>query len=175
MKRVLLPALALLLITNADAQNPGRTNVKESHDRFVNIEIQHATTTELPEGAVFNKGKVTLKKGYSTNYADSNRVIIIKKPNGEFSGAFTCSCEAGSSCPISYDSSVLKCLVTKGCNCKLDVVIKLPKNTAITQSGGNWKKLVVPAANTQRQNTEDPDQGGEIFKNGSRAASSTKQ
>lgn len=179
MKKFLFSALAIMLVAGADAQSTAKTDVKESRDRFANIEVQYVTTTELPEGTTFNKGKVALKKGYRANYLDSNRVIVVQKPNGETSGAFKCRCSTGSSggsCSVTFSDGMLYCVASGGCSCTMDVIVKPPKNAAITQSGGNWKKLIVPAANTQKQNTEDPDQGGEIFKkNKKTAASSSKQ
>ncbi len=167
MKKTLLAALAAILLSNAHAQTTGKSSVKDSHDKFANIEVQYVATTDLPEGTAFVKGKITLKKGYRTNYADSNRVLIVQKPDGSTSGAFKCRCEAGSSagsCSVSITDGAIRCVATGGCDCTLDVIIKPTKNVAITQSAGNWKKLILPSASTQRQNTEDPDQGGEVFK-----------
>jgi len=174
MKKIVLSALAAMLIATAGAQTTGRPAVQDSRDRYANIEVQYATTTELPEGTSLKNGKVTLKKGYRANHLDSNRVVVVQKPNGEISGAFKCRCEAGSSgsCSVSITDGAIRCVATGGCDCTLDVVIKPPKNTAITSSGSNWKKLIVPSATTQRQNTEDPDQGGEVFKKKSKRVAS---
>ncbi|MFT3827071.1 MAG: hypothetical protein QM731_24310 [Chitinophagaceae bacterium] len=103
-------------------------------------------------------------KGYKTVNLDSNRIIIVQKPNGETSGAFKCSCETGSgSCGVSTDGTAsIHCVAFGGCNCMMAIVVKPPKGVAITQSNGDWKKLVLPSANSQQQKTEDPDQGGEV-------------
>nr|MBP7557755.1 hypothetical protein [Chitinophagaceae bacterium] len=137
--------------------------------------VQYTATTDLPEGTAFTNGKITLKKGYRTSYADSNRVLIVQKPDGSTSGAFKCRCEtnsAGGSCSVTITDGSIRCVATGSCNCTLDVIIKPTKNTAITQSGKNWKKLIIPSAHAQRQNTEDPDQGGEIFKQKTKPAAS---
>lgn len=175
MKRTLLTAFLVILLAHAHAQSTGKSGVKDSHDRFANIEVQYVATTDLPEGTAFINGKVTLKKGYRTSYADSNRVLTVQKPDGSTSGAFKCRCEAGSpagSCSVSITDGAIRCVATGGCDCTLDVIIKPTKNIAITQSAGNWKKLVIPTAGTQRQNTEDPDQGGEIQKTKAKPAAS---
>ncbi len=174
MKIILLSVLTATLVATADAQTTGRTAVQDSHDKYANIEVQYVPTTALPEGTSLKNGKVTLKKGYRVNHLDSNRVVVVLKPNGEISGAFKCRCEVGSSgsCSVSISDGAIRCVATGGCDCTLDVVIKPPKNVAITQSSGNWKKLIVPSANMQRQNTEDPDQGGEVFKKKSKRVAS---
>lgn len=175
MKKILLAALIILLIAPVYAQTTSRTAVQDSHDRFANIEVQYATTTKLPEGTRIENGKVVLKKGYRTSYADSSRVLIVQKPDGSTSGAFKCRCtvsSSGASCSVIITDGSIECVTTGDCSCTLDVIIKPAKNVAITQSGGNWKKLVIPSARSQRQNTEDPDQGGEIFKQKTKPAAS---
>lgn len=175
MKKAFFAALAAILLISARAQTTGKTGVKDSHDRFANIEVQYVTTTDLPEGTALKNGKITLKKGYRTGYADSNRVLIVQKPDGSTSGAFKCRCEVNSSggtCSVSITDGAIRCVATGGCDCTLDVIIKPTKNVAITQSSGNWKKLIIPSASSQRQNTEDPDQGGEVFKTKAKPAAS---
>lgn len=175
MKKVLLATLTAILFAAADAQTTRRTAVQDNHDRYANIEVQYATTTKLPEGTSFENGKIMLKKDYRTSYADSNRVLIVQKPDGSTSGAFKCRCETsspGGSCSVTITEGSIRCVATGGCNCTLDVIVKPAKNTAITQSGKNWKKLIIPSAHSQRQNTEDPDQGGEIFKQKTKPAAS---
>jgi hypothetical protein len=175
MKKFFFAALAAILLASAHAQTTGKTGVKDSHDRFANIEVQYTATTDLPEGTAFTNGKITLKKGYRTSYADSNRVLIVQKPDGSTSGAFKCRCEAsssGGSCSVSITDGAIRCVATGGCDCTLDVIIKPTKNIAVTQSTGNWKKLIIPSAGSQRQNTEDPDQGGEIQKTKTKPAAS---
>lgn len=121
-----------------------------------------ATTTQLPKGTIFKNGKVELLKGYTASYTDSNRVVVIKEKKGGVTGSFTCYCKAGQgSCGSLVTGEGLKC-VSDGCGeCGILVVIN-PKNVAITKSGSDWKKLILPTSEVQQQ--EDPDQGGEIFK-----------
>lgn len=161
MKKILLLATTVLFFAIVHAQTPGKTNVQDAHDKYANQEVSYASTNTLPEGTQLNNGKVTLKRGYKTSHIDSNRVVVVQKPNGEVTGAFKCRCEAGSqgSCSVSITGGSITCMATGGCDCTLDVVIKPPKGIAITTAGGNWRKLIVKS----NPKPEDPDQGGEII------------
>ena len=165
MKKLLLLTIAFFYIVVANAQTIRKTNVTDANDRYANVEIPYATTTKLPKGTVLKKGKIVLKYGYKANYADSNRIIVVQKPNGEISGAFKCKCESGTGrCGITHDGGTLQCVALGGCNCTMEISVGPPKGMAITLSNGNWKKLIIPSANTKRQKNEDPDRGGEIIK-----------
>ncbi|WP_300597675.1 hypothetical protein [Niabella sp.] len=161
MKKILLltamPILTLVIHTQAQ----GRTDVKDAHDRYANQELAYAASNLLPEGAELKNGKVVLKRGYETSYADNNQVLIIKKAKaGGTTGAFSCDCERGSGgCTVGITDGAINCYSKSGCtDCRISVSID-PKNTAITKAGTNWKKLTLTAPKT-----EDPDQGGEIIR-----------
>ena len=165
MKKLLLLISTFYLTVTLNAQSK-RTEVKDAHDKYANVEVEYLTTTKLPEGTIFKNGKVMLKRGYTASYADNNRVVIIKKMKaGGNTGAFSCDCESGSGgCGVGIDGNKISCLPKNGCTrCSITVIVD-PKSIAITKSGIDWKKLIIPSANIQRQKTEDPDQGGEIIK-----------
>lgn len=177
MKKILLCFLSVMLFSFANAQTK-RTEVKDAKDKYANVEIQYLTTTKLPRGTIFKNGNVMLRRGYTASYADNNQVVIIKKAKaGGNTGAFSCDCERGTGgCGVGIDGNKITCLPKNGCtDCRVTVVVD-PKGTAITKSGIDWKKLIVPSANIQRQKTEDPDQGGEIIRKPvKRATSPVKQ
>lgn len=144
-------------IVNAQTK---RNDTHNANDRYASIEAQYATTTKLPEGTMLTKGKVMLKKGYKASYADNNQIIIVQKPNGSTTGAFSCRCKSGSGrCGATFSDGTLSCIALGGCDCILDIAVSPPKNTALTRAALNWKTLVL-----KNPAPEDPDQGGEIIK-----------
>jgi hypothetical protein len=145
MKRLLLLSTALFFVVASNAQLSGkRTEVKDAHDRYVNTD---SAAYLLPEGTTFENDKVALKKGYRVLFLDSNRIIVVQKPNGETTGAFRCSCttvnKAGDH-GVAFTRNEIHCVN----DCSMDVVLNPEKNISITRSNGNWKKLTVPAAST---------------------------
>jgi len=158
MKNLLFTAVIFFAaIVNAQTK---RNDTHNANDRYANIELQYATTTKLPEGTMLKGGKVMLKKGYKASYADNNQIIIVQKPNGNTTGAFSCRCKSGSGrCGASLSDGTLTCIALGGCDCILDIAVTPPKNAALTKDALQWKTLIVPTGKT-----EDPDQGGEIIK-----------
>lgn len=137
MKKLLLLIAASFLIAAANAQlNGKRTEVNDARDRYAD--------TTLPEGTALKDGKLTLKNGYRTVYLDSNRTMVVQKPNGESTGAFRCRCTAlykGKS-TISFSGNEIHC--TGGCN--MDIALNLRKNVTVTLAGAKWKEWRLPAA-----------------------------
>lgn len=165
MRHFLLLTISFYFISILQAQSK-RSEVKDAHDKYTNEEVQYLSTSQLPEGTKFINGEVHLNRGYSASYSDNNNVVIIKSIKKEsVVGAFSCGCDEGNgSCGVLISGNSIKCNSQPGCvNCTLSGVIN-PKTTAITKSGMDWKKLIIPPANMQRKKSEDPDQGGEIIK-----------
>lgn len=161
MKKVLLLTTIIFFIATSKAQISYRKSGEGQRD-FLPFD----STGKLPKGTAFNNGDIILNKEFVANYADNQKVLIIKNvKTGSNTGAFSCYCKHGAgSCSIGIDGNKIICFPEDGCtNYSLTVVVDL-KNTTIKQSGLGWKKLIVPNANMQHQKTEDPDQGGEIIK-----------
>lgn len=141
MRRSLLLTTALLFVIAATAQLPGkRSQVKDAHDRYANMDTALAI---LPEGTDVKDGNVALKNGYRVLMLDSSRVIVIQRSNGETTGAFRCGCATGNR-GVTFTKNEIHCIN----GCSMDVVLNPGKNSSITHSSGNWKKLTIPAAVT---------------------------
>lgn len=108
------------------------------------------TTTELPAGVKFKKGKVAIRNGYKAVYSSNKKMIAVMSDNGPgITGTFVCTCgsEEGS-CGIFIDGGVLLC---KGSEC-CGLLISIPPSAYLTMEALekapeklSWKKIVFPA------------------------------
>ncbi len=171
MKQVALLMTAFFFLLKGDAQITPKSDVKDTHDRYTNTDDPSpirlkGVTSKLPKGTSFRKGKVVLLKGYRVKYHDSSQVTVVYRQN-LVTGAFTCGCQKGTtgggSCLLQTSGNVLSCTPNSCTNCKLVTTIDTKTGVAITKANADWKEVVLPTAGKQ-QKTEDPDQGGEIFK-----------
>ncbi|MFT3980424.1 MAG: hypothetical protein QM687_08145 [Ferruginibacter sp.] len=156
MKKIILMA-TLFSAMVCHAQVTGKTTVKDANDKFANAGINNGTTNILPEGAVFQKGMIVLKKGYKARYADSNRIVVVQKDNGGATGTFTCMCKEGAgNCQVTITNNSVACYENGCAQCGISTIVTTNVN-AITRSSANWRQVVPPA----KPLAEDPDQGGE--------------
>lgn len=137
---LLMTAFVFIATANAQLTHTKRTEVKDAHDKYANTEAM-----ELPEGTALKKGKVTLANGYRTVYLDSNRIIVVQKSNGETTGAFRCGCTSLGDRRVTFTGNEIHCVT--GCN--MDVT--LGNYRIISQSGNEWKKIILPKDNIKRQ------------------------
>ena len=144
MKILVLLMMAFLFIATANAQltHGKRAEIKDAQDKYANID----DAMELPEGTALKNRKVTLNNGYRTVYLDSNRIMVVQKPNGETTGAFRCGCTSDSgNRRVTFTGNEIHC----ASGCSMDVTPGNDRN--ISQSGNEWKKIILSSDNIKRQ------------------------
>jgi hypothetical protein len=144
-RALLLTTAFFFFIVAATAQLSGkRTEVKNANDRYFTSD----SSLQLPEGTTVKGGKVTIEKGYRIVFLDSNRIIIVQKPNGETTGAFRCGCTTAGRAGdrvVAFTGNEIHCVS----GCSMDVALNLEKNISITQRNVNWRKFTLSSAGTQ--------------------------
>ncbi len=137
MRKIMLLAAALLLVilTNAQARKAGKG------------QMDFLPAASLPEGTSFNKGNIEIKKGYTTSFADNKGVIVVQKQDGNITGAFSCNCAGSGTCSIIISGNILVCTPTGNCgSCYMSTTVNPKAGVAITKSGTDWKKVILPSA-----------------------------
>lgn len=153
MKIKLLLSFTLIASQLLNAQQPQKPNdqlVSKNVDGLKTISIgENDTTSKLPTGTKFVKGKIAIQSGYKAVYSSDKKIVAIQSAKGlGLEGSFSCTCTTpGTHCGISTDGGILVC-EGGGC-CGLIIVVKGLK--ALTMEDIEtapeklkWKKMVLP-------------------------------
>ena len=107
-----------------------------------------ATTSVIPEGITFKKGKFYLSKGYTATASDDGRTLTIRRMNGGGGSGGAgltvyCACDIGGIpivCGVNIgESGTVSCAKCKDVTCPMFV----KPITANVVGAIRWKKLVI--------------------------------
>lgn len=121
MKKTILVALLICILTNANAQKAKMSTVETK--TFV---ISDTNANELPEGVSYKNNKLTISKSIPFIKSSDGRSIIYKPNNGTYK--FSCECAQGSSGSCNWEvvdsPDVLEC--SGSCTCVKTVTVTTP-------------------------------------------------
>lgn len=116
MKIKLLLCSALIASQIVYAQQPTKPNDQLMRTNVEGVKAisigENDTTSKLPPGVKFVKGKITVKSGYKAVYSsDKKMVFIMSRNNPNVNGSFACGCisEGGGSCSLTIAANVIFC------------------------------------------------------------------
>jgi len=125
-----------------------RTNVEGL--KAISIGVND-TTSNLPTGVKFVKGKIAIQTGYKAVYSSDKKIVFITaKKDSDVKGSFGCNCgTGGGSCHVTITSGAILCLGDDCC----EMIVSTGNNlSGITMQGIEeapekltWKRIVVPA------------------------------